>query len=301
MSQSSDFGAVPLAAAKQSDFANEKMQLNRTVRRTSIDILQPEEESSKKPKFGGVQLTAAKQPVSTADFQQCEFEQFRDVLMGNYTITKRTYCAYSSLTKLYSRNVDNVITFSRCEAKPFVSTEPQIQQMVVNELIFMTVVSLSFQRCYKANDLKVKIREPNGKGPRIAIQVFLAMVKQPDIRTPAHWRDLNLVFHIHDNGVRFDIEELYFSAKGDIVRRLDNDWSYIASILQGTIKYLSMLYDCPGYEKPMMIFWELTTKSHPLEECFLVMQQCASNKRMKTYVKEVLNQSQGASLYGYIC
>ena len=91
MSQSSDFGAVPLAAAKQSDFANEKMQLNRTVRRTSIDILQPEEESSKKPKFGDVQLTAAKQARSTAEFQQCEFEQFTEVFMGNYTTIKLAY------------------------------------------------------------------------------------------------------------------------------------------------------------------------------------------------------------------
>jgi hypothetical protein len=90
----------------------------------------------------------------------------------------------------------------------------------------MTVVSLSFQRCYKANDHEVKLTEPNGKGPRIAIQVFLALVEKPDIRTPENWRNLNLVFQIHDNGVRFDIEELYFSAKGDIVRRLDNDWSY---------------------------------------------------------------------------
>jgi hypothetical protein len=173
--------------------------------------------------------------------------------------------------------------------------------MLVNGLIFMTVVSLSFQRCYKANDHEVKLTEPNGKGPRIAIQVFLALVEKPDIRTPENWRNLNLVFQIHDNGVRFDIEELYFSAKGGIDRGLDEDWGYIASILQGTIKYLSTLYDCPGYEKPTMIFWELTTKSHPLEECFLVMQQCAHNKRMKKYVREVLNQSQGASLYGYIC
>ena len=165
----------------------------------------------------------------------------------------------------------------------------------------MTVVSLSFQRCYKANDHEVKLTEPNGKGPRIAIQVFLALVEKPDIRTPENWRNLNLVFQIRDNGVRFDIEELYFSAKGGIDRGLDEDWGYIASILQGTIKYLSSLYDCPGYEKPMMIFWELTTKSHPLEECFLVMQQCASNKRMKTYVKEVLNQSQGVLKHSSSC
>jgi len=89
MTQSSDFEAIPLPATKQSASATE---LDCKVKRSWTYILQPEEGgSSKKPKFGDLQLTAAKQARSTAEFQQCEFEQFTEVFMGNYTTIKLAY------------------------------------------------------------------------------------------------------------------------------------------------------------------------------------------------------------------
>jgi hypothetical protein len=92
MTQSSDFEAIPLPATKQSASATEGMKLDCKVKRSWTYILQPEEGgSSKKPKFGDLQLTAAKQARSTAEFQQCEFEQFTEVFMGNYTTIKLAY------------------------------------------------------------------------------------------------------------------------------------------------------------------------------------------------------------------